>query len=93
MKSEFDGLIEYLFSNHILLPEAVEILEKRMIECALAHCEHRQLTASKQLGIHRNTLQRKMVEYGIGNGRTRPRPRRKPAVGETPARRRKSSAA
>lgn len=91
MKSEFDGLIEYLFSNHILLPEAVGLLENRMIECALTHCEHNQSNASKQLGIHRNTLQRKMVEYGIGNGRTRPR--RKPAGSEARGRRRKRSAA
>ena len=27
-----------------------------------------QCAASKQLGIHRNTLQRKMEEYGLGNG-------------------------
>jgi DNA-binding NtrC family response regulator len=90
MKSEFDGLIEYLLSNHILLPEAVGLLEKRMIEGALVRSEHNQSTASKELGIHRNTLQRKMVEYGIGNGRTRPR--RKPAVRER-ARRKKISAA
>jgi DNA-binding NtrC family response regulator len=91
MKNEFDGLIEYLFSNHILLPEAVGLLEKRMIECALGHCENKQLTASKQLGIHRNTLQRKMVEYGIGNGRTRVR--KKPAGRVARARKRKTSAA
>ena len=91
MKSEFEGLIEYLFNNHILLPEAVGLLEKRMIECALAHCDNKQLTASKQLGIHRNTLQRKMVEYGIGSGRTRVR--KKPAVRVTRTRKRKTSAA
>lgn len=91
MKSEFDGLVEYLFNNHILLPEAVGLLEKRMIECALRHCENKQLTASKQLGIHRNTLQRKMIEYAIGNDRARIR--KKPAGRAAPARKRKNSAA
>lgn len=91
MKNEFEGFIEYLFSNHILLPEAVGLLEKRMIECALRHCENKQLTASKQLGIHRNTLQRKMVEYGIGNGRARVR--KKPAGRVARARKRKTSVA
>ena len=43
--------------------------------------------ASKQLGIHRNTLQRKMTEYGLGNGRVRSR--RKPVAREGRARRRK----
>lgn len=90
MKNEFDGLVEYLFSNHILLPEAVGLLEKRLIECALRHCENKQLTASKQLGIHRNTLQRKMVEYGIGNDRARVR---KPAGRVAPVRKRKTPAA
>lgn len=91
MKNEFDVLIEYLLSNHILLPEAIELLEKRMIEGALAHNENNQSTASKDLGIHRNTLQRKMVEYSIGNGRTRHR--RKPAAREARGRRKKPSAA
>lgn len=91
MKNEFDGLIEYLLSHNILMPEAIGLLEKRMIEAALAHSEHNQSEASKELGIHRNTLQRKMVEYGIGNGRTRPR--RKPAAAESRGRRRKTTAA
>lgn len=91
MKNEFEGLIEYLLSNHILLPEAVEIVERRMIEGAMEQNAHNQSEAAKQLGIHRNTLQRKMVEYGIGNGRTRPR--RKPAAGAGRARKRRTTAA
>ena len=89
MKNEFDGLIQYLLSNHILLPEAVGLLEKRMIEGALARAENNQSEASRELGIHRNTLQRKMVEYTIGNGRVRPRP----ASSATRPRKRKSTAA
>jgi DNA-binding NtrC family response regulator len=91
MKNEFEGLIEYLLSNHILLPEAVQLLEKRMIEGAMDHTAHNQSEASKQLGIHRNTLQRKLVEYGIGNGRGRAR--RKPAGRDARARKRRTSAA
>jgi Fis family transcriptional regulator len=91
MKNEFDGLIEYLLSNHIFLPEAIALLERRMIGGALAHSENNQSVASKQLGIHRNTLQRKMVEYGLDNGRTRPRP--KPVGREARARKRRPSAA
>ena len=91
MKNEFDGLIEYLLSNHILLPDAVRLIETRMIERALAHTENNQSEAARELGIHRNTLQRKMVEYTIGNGRTRPR--KKPAISAGRARRRKPTAA
>ena len=91
MKNEFEGLVEYLLSNHILLPEAIGIMERRMIEGAMEHSQHNQSEAAKQLGIHRNTLQRKMVEYGIGNGRARQR--RKPLSSAVPTRKRRTSAA
>jgi DNA-binding NtrC family response regulator len=85
MKSEFDGVVERLLAGNIFLQEAVEVLEKNMIEVALRLAEGNQCAASKRLGIHRNTLQRKMREYGLANGR-RARARRKPVVRETPAR-------
>ena len=91
MKNEFDALIEYLLNNQILLPEAIQLLEKRMIEGALEQSQHNQSTASKQLGIHRNTLQRKMVEYAIGHSRSRRRV--KPPAREARMRKRRPSAA
>ncbi len=60
----------------LFLEQAVEILEKSMIERALQETGANQSEASKMLGIHRNTLQRKMVAYDI-DGR---RPRRKPVT-------------
>jgi DNA-binding NtrC family response regulator len=83
MKSEFDGLVEGLLAGHILLQEATEVLEKKLIEGALKLEEGNQCSASKRLGIHRNTLQRKMREYGLGKGR-RARVSRKPPIRETP---------
>jgi DNA-binding NtrC family response regulator len=68
--------VEHLLSSNILLEEAVEILERRMIQAALERTGGKQTAASKLLGIHRNTLQRKIVEYELGTGR--PRARRKP---------------
>ena len=88
MKNEFDGLIEYLLSNHISLPEAIGLLERRMICGALARNESNQSAASKQLGIHRNTLLRKMVEFELAHARTRSKP-----VSRERARKRKVSAA
>jgi DNA-binding NtrC family response regulator len=76
MQSDFRGLAERLFGGNILLDEAVEILERSMIEGALALHRGNQSAASKHLGIHRNTLQRKLAGYGLNLGR----PRRKPAV-------------
>lgn len=74
MKESFDVLVDYLMKSGLFLEQAVEILEKSMIERALQSTGANQSEASKMLGIHRNTLQRKMVAYEI-NGR---RPRRKP---------------
>lgn len=89
MKQQFDVLVEHLLAGNIFLEEAIELLEKRMIEGALAKSSGKQTTASKLLGIHRNTLQRKMVQYGLGNGR----PQRKPALGAARARKRKTTVA
>ncbi len=76
MKDRFDGLVDQLLTAHIFLEEAIEVLEKNMIQKALEREGGNRCAASKLLGIHRNTLQRKMVEYAISNGR----PRRKPAA-------------
>ena len=74
MKEKFDGLVDHLIGNGFFLEEAVEILEKTLIARALECTGGNQTAASKLLGIHRNTLQRKMTEYQVGA----PRPRRKP---------------
>jgi DNA-binding NtrC family response regulator len=76
MKESFDALVDYLMKSGLFLEQAVEILEKGMIERALQATGTNQSEASKILGIHRNTLQRKMVAYQI-DGR---RPRRKPVT-------------
>jgi DNA-binding NtrC family response regulator len=89
MKDRFDGLVDQLLTANIFLEEAIEILEKNMIEKALERQGGNRSAASKQLGIHRNTMQRKMVEYGFGNGRIR----RKPVARTGRARKPKTGAA
>jgi DNA-binding NtrC family response regulator len=74
MKERFDALIDHLMNAGFFLEQAVEILEKGMIERALTLTNSNQSEAAKMLGIHRNTLQRKMVEHKIDGKR----PRRKP---------------
>ena len=83
MKEKFDGLVDHLFNTSIFLPEAIEILERCMIRRALDANGGNQCAAAKQLGIHRNTLQRKMTEYGFAL-------RRRPAAREARGRRPKS---
>ena len=89
MKERFDGLIDQLLQSNIFLPQAIELLERSMIQRALEQSGGNQCAASKQLGIHRNTLQRKMQEYELEIGR----PRRKPAAraGRPRSRKRKSA--
>jgi DNA-binding NtrC family response regulator len=91
MKERFDGLVDHLLSAGIFLQQAVEVLEKSMIQGALQRSNGNQSAASKALGVHRNTLQRKMAEYGLAAPRNRVR--RKPAAraGQKPER--KTSAA
>ena len=78
MKENFDALVQHLLNGNIFLEQAIEILEKSMIEEALKSSKGNHSAASKLLGIHRNTMQRKLLAYGLSNGR--PRARRKPAA-------------
>lgn len=80
MKDSFDGLIDTLVHGGFFMEEAVEMLEKGMIERVLRRTDNNQSEASKVLGIHRNTLLRKMVQYQIDGKH----PRRKP-VAKAPA--------
>jgi Fis family transcriptional regulator len=91
MKEKFDGLVDQLFVGNVFLPEAIEILERSMIHRAMQEAGGNQSAASKQLGIHRNTLQRKLTEYGFTDGRSRSR--RKPPARSAGVRKRKKSAA
>jgi len=81
MKESFDALIDHLMETGFFLEQAVEIIEKGMIERALGRTEANQSEAAKLLGIHRNTLLRKMLLYKIDGKH----PRRKPA-GRAPGR-------
>jgi DNA-binding NtrC family response regulator len=90
MKENFDALIDHFMETGFFLEQAVEIIEKGMIERALQTTGANQSEASKLVGIHRNTLLRKMMEYKIDGKR----PRRKPvsrASGRTVRRRPKAS--
>ena len=90
MKERFDGLVEHLLDGELFLQQAIEILEKSMIQGALQHNQGNQCAAAKQLGIHRNTLQRKMVAYEVGGTHTRPR--RKPMARAGHTRKKKAAA-
>jgi|HubBroStandDraft_4_1064222.scaffolds.fasta_scaffold1217559_2 DNA-binding NtrC family response regulator len=75
MKNTFDDLVDHLMKGGFFLEEAVEILEKTLIVRTLERTAGNRSAASKVLGIHRNTLQRKMHDFELD---TAPRPKRKP---------------
>jgi DNA-binding NtrC family response regulator len=74
MKESFDALIDLLVTKEFFLEQAVEVLERGMIERVLQRTGGNQSEAAKALGIHRNTLLRKMVEYRIGGKYPHPKP-------------------
>ena len=89
MKLELDAVVDQLLAGNIFMEQAIELLERKMIQGALERSAGRQTQASKILGIHRNTLQRKIEKYQLGASR----PRRKPPARVSRIKKRKTGAA
>ncbi len=68
MKDQLEALIGQMVDRGILLGEALTEFERRFIKCAMDHSEGNQSRAARLLGIHRNTLSRKVEEYNLSNG-------------------------
>ena len=66
MKEELEALVGTMVERGILLEEAVTEFEKKFIKCVLERLKGNQSRAAKVLGIHRNTLSRKLGEYKLG---------------------------
>jgi DNA-binding NtrC family response regulator len=77
MKETFESLVEHLLEKGFFLEEAVELLEKELIARALERTKGNRSAASKLLGIHRNTLQRKREEYQMETRRIQRKPPRR----------------
>jgi Fis family transcriptional regulator len=72
VKDQLEALVGQMVERGILLEEAVIEFEKKFIKCALERTGGNQSRAARELGIHRNTLSRKVDEYRIdGNSRRR----------------------
>jgi DNA-binding NtrC family response regulator len=77
MKQTFEQIVDRIMEGGLFLEEAVEILERTLITRALERTGGNRSAASKLLGIHRNTLQRKMLDYKLER---KPPQRVKPAA-------------
>lgn len=76
MKDQLEGLVVQMVEDGILFDEAVGEFEKRFIRKVLDETRGNQSRAAEQLGMHRNTLSRKIEEYKLDhNGHHRKRSR------------------
>ncbi len=72
MKDQLEGLVIQMVERGILFDEAVGEFEKRFIKRVLDRTNGNQSRAAEVLGIHRNTLSRKIDAYKLdsnGHGR------------------------
>ncbi len=72
MKDQLEALIGQMVERGILFEEAVTEFEKKFIKRVLESANGNQSRAAKLLGIHRNTLSRKIEQYKLDS-----RPRRR----------------
>ena len=65
MKEELESLVGMMVERGILLEEAVTEFEKKFIKRVLETSRGNRCRAAKILGIHRNTLSRKVGQYKL----------------------------
>ena len=68
MKEKLENLVAEMIEKHILLEEAMDEFEKRFIQTVLSKTRGNQTKAAEALGVHRNTLNRKIAQHKL-NGR------------------------
>jgi DNA-binding protein Fis len=73
VKDQLDGLVSQMVERGILFDEAIGEFEKRFIKRVLDRTNGNQSRAARVLGIHRNTLSRKIDEYKLGSSNHRSR--------------------
>ena len=65
ISERLDRLVEEMVEKGVQFEDAVREFEKRFITRVLGSCEGSLTRTADALNIHRNTLTRKMGEYGI----------------------------
>lgn len=63
MKTELDALIETMLAGGILFEEAVKEFEKQFILKVVKRNQNNLSKAAAELGIHRNTLTKRLQDY------------------------------
>ena len=65
MNEKLDRLIEEMVQRGVRFPEATREFERRFISKVLMASDGNLSKVADELGIHRNTLSRKMAEHRI----------------------------
>ncbi len=65
MKDQLEALVGQMVERGILFDEAVAEFEKKFIKRALEGANGNQSRAARALGIHRNTLSRKIERFKL----------------------------
>jgi Fis family transcriptional regulator, factor for inversion stimulation protein len=65
MNEKLDRLIEEMVQRGVRFPEATREFERRFISRVLAESDGNLSKAADELGLHRNTLSRKIAEHRI----------------------------
>ncbi len=63
MRSRLEALIEEMLDGQILLDEALREFERLYIQKALTRNRNHLSRTAKTLGIHRNTLSKRVLAY------------------------------
>ncbi|MGA8043388.1 MAG: helix-turn-helix domain-containing protein [Terracidiphilus sp.] len=78
MKRELDVLVTQMHSSGLRYEEAVREFKKQYLREVLLANRGNQCKAAEELGIHRNTLSRKMSELGLNLAEVRATAKRPP---------------
>jgi len=66
VKRELDNLVTQMYSTGVPFEEAVRQFQRQFLLEVLHSHRGNQCKAAEELGMHRNTLSRKMAELGLG---------------------------
>jgi DNA-binding NtrC family response regulator len=69
VKEKLESLVAEMIERRIYLDEAVGEFEKRFIQTALTKTRGNQTKAAEVLGVHRNTLNRKIAQHKLNGHR------------------------
>lgn len=69
MKEKLESLVTEMIERRIFLGEALSEFEKKFIQSALTTTGGNQTKAARVLGVHRNTLNRKIVQHKLNGHR------------------------